>query len=145
MALMEVVRTSGDYGFTATDAKGHSLKIDIPEDQGGNGDGLRPMQLLLAGLGGCSGVDIVSILKKQKQELKNLAIKIDGEREHGKEPSVWARLEIIFEIEGDVEDAKAFRAVDLSMNKYCSVGETLRRAGALFHWKVKVNGREVNG
>ena len=77
---MQLRRTENDYGFTATDSGGNNLSIDIPEEQGGNSKGFRPMQLLLAGLGGCSAVDVVSILKKQKQTIKDFSISIDGER-----------------------------------------------------------------
>lgn len=143
MALMHLHRSHNDYGFTATDSGGHKLTIDIPEQQGGNGEGFRPMQLLLAGLGGCSAVDIVSILKKQKQEIKDFSIDIDGEREPGKEPSIWQNAQIRFHLTGEIDPAKAFRAVELSINKYCSVAETLRRAGAELSWKVWVNGTEV--
>lgn len=143
MALMHLHRTQNDYGFTATDSGGHKLTIDIPAEQGGNGNGFRPMQLLLAGLGGCSAVDIVSILRKQKQEIKDFSIDVDGEREPGKEPSIWQNAQVVFNISGEVDPAKAVRAVELSMNKYCSVAETLRRAGADLTWKVVVNGSEV--
>lgn len=143
MALMEVKLTDPDFGFVATDANDHQLQIDIPVDQGGKGNGFRPMQTVLAALGGCSGVDIVSILKKQRQSLEGLSIKIDGEREKGKEPSVWETVEMVFELTGELDEAKAYRAVELSINKYCSVAETLRRAGATFTWSVKVNGNKV--
>lgn len=143
MPLMQLHRTQGDYGFTATDSGGNKLNIDIPAEQGGNSKGFRPMQLLVAGLGGCSAVDVVSILKKQKQQIADFSIDIDGEREKGKEPSLWEEIQIIFQLSGEVEPAKAHRAVELSMNKYCSVAETLRLAGATIKWKVVVNGVEV--
>ena len=144
MALMQLHRTHNDYGFFAADPGGNTLSIDIPVEQGGDGKGFRPMQLLLAGLGGCSAVDVVSILKKQKQDIKGFSISVDGEREHGKEPSLWTDVQIIFDLTGEIEPAKAFRAVELSMNKYCSVAETLRRAGATLDWKVVVNGSPVD-
>lgn len=140
---MQLQRTHNDYGFTATDAGGNRLDIDIPEQQGGNSSGFRPMQLLLAGLGGCSAVDVVSILNKQKQQITNFSIDIDGDRQKGKEPSLWEEIHITFHLSGEVEPAKALRAVELSMNKYCSVAETLRLAGAQVEWKVVVNGNEV--
>ncbi len=140
---MQLQRTENDYGFTATDSGGNNLSIDIPEEQGGNSKGFRPMQLLLAGLGGCSAVDVVSILKKQKQSIKDFSIEIDGEREKGKEPSLWEEVEITFHLSGEIDGAKAHRAVELSMNKYCSVAETLRKAGAALKWKVVVNGNDV--
>ncbi|HEY5771795.1 MAG TPA: OsmC family peroxiredoxin, partial [Chitinophagaceae bacterium] len=67
MALMHSERTHGDYGMTITDVKGNKMSIDIPEEQGGTGKGLRPMQTVLAALSGCSSADVVSILKKQRQ------------------------------------------------------------------------------
>lgn len=143
MSLMQLHRTQNDYGFTATDSGGNNLSIDIPAEQGGNGKGFRPMQLLLAGLGGCSAVDIVSILKKQKQQIKDFSIHIDGERQKGSEPSLWEEVQITFQLSGEVDPAKAHRAVELSMNKYCSVAATLRLAGAALKWKVVVNGAEV--
>ncbi|HEX5669532.1 MAG TPA: OsmC family protein, partial [Chitinophagaceae bacterium] len=131
--------TNPDYGFTITDAKGHTMKIDIPADQGGHGDGLRPMQTVLAALCGCSAVDVISILKKQRQPLADLLIKVDGERQKGVEPALWDKVHLLFQITGDVEPGKASRAVQLSMEKYCSVAETLRRAGATLTWEVMVN------
>jgi putative redox protein len=144
MPLMQLHRTHNDYGFFAADAGGNTLSIDIPVEQGGDGKGFRPMQLLLAGLGGCSAVDVVSILKKQKQVIKGFSINVDGEREQGKEPSLWTDVNIIFDLSGEIEPAKAYRAVELSMNKYCSVAETLRRAGAALKWTVVVNGTAVD-
>jgi putative redox protein len=143
MPLMHAALTDPDFGFDISDANGHSMRIDIPVDQGGGGTGFRPMQTILAALCGCSGVDIVSILKKQRQDLRGLEILVDGEREKGKEPSLWETLHVTFLISGEVEPGKAWRAADLSINKYCSVAETLRRAGARITWSVRVNGKEV--
>lgn len=140
---MHLQRTSGDFGFTATDSGGNDLSIDIPVEKGGNGNGFRPMQLLLAGLGGCSALDVVSILKKQKQQIEAFAIDVDGEREKDKEPSLWVDVQIVFKLSGDIEPSKAYRAVELSMNKYCSVAATLNKSGATIQWRVEVNGVEV--
>ena len=144
MALITAERTHGDYGMTLTDVKGNTMQIDIPEDQGGTGKGLRPMQTVLAALCGCSSADVVSILKKQRQDLKGLKISVDGEREQGKEPSLWVTVNVIFEMTGELDPAKAYRAADLSINKYCSVAETLRRAGAKITFSVIVNGADAN-
>ena len=139
MALLQAQITEPDYGMTVTDAKGHTIKIDIPADQGGHGNGFRPMQTMLAALCGCSSVDVVSILKKQRQALEDLVIKVDGERQHGVEPALWEKIHLLFQLKGDIDPAKANRAVQLSMEKYCSVAETLRRAGADITWEVMVN------
>src|SRR5512139_1454941 len=100
MALLQAKLTHPDYGFTITDAKGHTMKIDIPADQGGHGDGLRPMQTVLAALCGCSAVDVISILKKQRQPLTDLLIKVDGERQKGVEPALWEKVHLLFQITG---------------------------------------------
>ena len=143
MAIMNAELTNPDYGFTVIDEKNHSMFIDIPVEQGGNAGGLRPMQTLLAALCGCSGVDIVGILKKQRQTYTSLKIFVDGEREKHKQPSLWEYVYIRFEFQGNVEPAKAYRASELSVTKYCSVAETLRRAGATITFRVFVNGKEV--
>ena len=85
MIHVEVIRVSNDYGFEGKDASGHTVRMDSSPESGGHNFGIRPMQMLLMGLGGCSGIDIVSILKKQKQTVKGFRILIDGERETGKE------------------------------------------------------------
>ena len=143
MAILTAQRTAADFEMTITDATGNSMKIDIPVEQGGNGNGMRPMQTVLAALCGCSSVDVVSILKKQKQEITSFSIEVDGEREKGKEPSVWETVHLVFKLEGNIEPNKAVRAVQLSMDKYCSVAETLRRAGATLSYTVFLNGEEV--
>ena len=82
--MLKSDRVSNDYGFEGKDASGHTVKMDSSPESGGHNFGIRPMQMLLMGLGGCSGIDIVSILKKQKQTVEGFRILIDGERETGK-------------------------------------------------------------
>lgn len=141
MALITAIQTHGDYGLTLTDATGNGMQIDIPVDQGGTGKGMRPMQTMLAALIGCSSVDVISILKKQRQEVTSFRMEVDGQREQGKEPSVWQDVDLTFLLEGTVDPGKAYRAAELSINKYCSVAETLRRAGASIQFTVIVNGQ----
>jgi putative redox protein len=136
---IEINRVEGNYGFEAKDEAGHVVKIDSSVENGGQNFGARPMQLLLMGLGGCSGIDIVSILKKQRQKVEGFNIKIEGEREPGVEPSLWKNVNITFELKGEIDAEKARRACELSMDKYCSVAETLRRGGTEITWDVKVN------
>lgn len=138
MINIEINRVNGDYGFEAKDATGHVVRIDTSPETGGQNFGVRPMQMLLMGLGGCSGIDIVSILKKQRQELVDFKTIIEGERESGKEPSLWQDIKLRFELTGKIDPEKADRAVALSMEKYCSVAETLRRAGCNLTWEVVV-------
>lgn len=139
MVKVELERVNGAFGFEAKDSKGHTVKIDTSPETGGTDFGVRPMQLLLMGLGGCSGIDILSILKKQRQNVTGFRMRIEGEREAEKDPSLWKDVSIVFELEGEVELEKAEKACSLSMEKYCSVSETLKRAGAAIKWKVVVN------
>ncbi len=138
MVNIQMTRVDGDYGFEARDANGHVVRLDSNPDHGGKNFGVRPMQLLLMGLGGCSGIDIVSILKKQRQNVTGFDMKIEGEREAGVEPSLWKNVNIVFELKGEVDIDKARKACALSMDKYCSVAETLRKAGCDLNWDVRV-------
>jgi len=136
MVKVELERVNDAFGFEAKDANGHMVKIDTSPDTGGENFGVRPMQLLLMGLGGCSGIDILSILKKQRQTVTGFRMYIEGEREKGTDPSLWQTLNIVFELKGNIDRDKAEKACSLSINKYCSVSETLRKAGADIKWKV---------
>ncbi|HVX28582.1 MAG TPA: OsmC family protein [Parafilimonas sp.] len=138
MYRVELTRVHGDYGFEVKDAYGKSVNIDNSPEHGGDNFGVRPMQMLLMALAGCSGMDVISILKKQRQNVTGYKTIVHGEREAGVEPSVWKFIELEFIIEGQVDEDKAKRAVELSINKYCSVAETLRKAGATIQWSVKV-------
>ena len=139
MIKIELERVEGDFGFEAKDDSGHTVRLDTSPEGGGTNFGVRPMQMLLMGLGGCSGIDIVNILKKQRQTIDGFNMKIEGEREAGKEPSIWKNVTIEFELTGNIDPDKARRACELSMDKYCSVAETLRRAGGELKWEVRVN------
>jgi len=139
MIKVEMERVHGDYGFKGTDAAGHEVLFDSSAEHGGHNFGVRPMQSLLFALGSCSGIDIVSILKKQRQNISSFKIKLEGERENAKPISLWKTINMVFEFSGEVEEEKAKKACALSVEKYCSVSETLRRAGANITWSVQIN------
>jgi putative redox protein len=139
MIEVNLKRVHGDFGFEATDANGHMVRMDSSAETGGENFGVRPMQMLLMGLGGCSAIDIVMILKKQRQEVKDFSINISGEREQGKEATLWKTAKVTFTLTGNIEKEKAERACELSINKYCSVAETLKRSGTNLTWEVVVN------
>jgi putative redox protein len=138
MIQIDINRVEGDYGFEGRDAMGHTVRMDTSPEGGGTNFGVRPMQMLLMGLGGCSGIDIVSILKKQRQTVDSFSMKIEGEREKGKEPSLWENIHIVFELKGNIDPEKAKRACELSVEKYCSVAETMRGGGTKITWEVNV-------
>jgi putative redox protein len=138
MNIIEMERKTGDFGFQAKDENGNILQTDSSIENGGSNYGFRPMQLILAGLGSCSAIDMVSILKKQRQIVGDFKIKIVGERERNKIPSLWKSVEITFELYGTIDTEKAKKAASLSMEKHCSVAETLRRSGTEITWNIKV-------
>jgi len=136
---IELKRLDDAFHFEAVSETGNIASMDVGEDIGGHNKGVRPMQMLVMGLGGCSAVDIVLILKKQKQIIESFEISIDAEREKGKEPSLWETIQLHFKLKGKIDKEKAERAVQLSMDKYCSVAKTLVMAGTAITYKVSVN------
>lgn len=136
---IELKRLDDAFHFEAISETGNVAHMDAGENIGGHNKGVRPMQMLLMGLGGCSAIDIVLILQKQKQQIDDFQISIEGEREAGKEPSLWKEITIHFKLKGRIDLEKAKRAVDLSMEKYCSVSRTLELAGANIRYEVSVN------
>ncbi|HEY2583469.1 MAG TPA: OsmC family protein [Mucilaginibacter sp.] len=139
MPKIELSRVSGDYGFEASDEQDHIVRMDSSPESGGQNFGVRPMQMLLMGLGGCSAIDVLAILKKQRQEVKDYKMIINGGREKGKEPSLWKEITIEFHLYGDIDKDKAVKAAELSIDKYCSVAATLAGAGAEIKWKVFIH------
>jgi putative redox protein len=133
-------RLDADFNFEASNDNGNTISIDASPSIGGNCKGMRPMQLLLAALGGCSAIDIVSILRKQKQEIDFFEIEVNGEREEiPKEGvSLFKTIEVHFILKGNIDVIKAERAIKLSMEKYCSVAKTLEPT-AIINYKVSVN------
>lgn len=139
-----LTRLDDAFHFEARGEGGVSMHFDASPDIGGHGLGVRPMQALLMAVGSCSAIDVLSILKKQRQHVTGCHIEIDGARQQGQEPSLWERVHVIFLLEGEIAPEKAQRAVQLSMEKYCSVSKTLESAGATISWDVRVNGQPVN-
>ncbi len=125
MTKIELSRVSGAFHLEAVNENGNSLHLDASPDIGGTNKGMRPMQLLLAAMGGCSSIDIISILKKQKQELKDIKITVTGEREKDAIPALYTEVHAHFKLYGNLDLDKAQKAVSLSVEKYCSVAKTL--------------------
>lgn len=136
---IELKRLDDAFHFEAISETGNIAMMDAGENIGGHNKGVRPMQMMIMGLGGCSAIDVVLILKKQKQIIEDFQISINAEREKDKEPSLWETIQIHFKLKGKIEKEKAERAVQLSMDKYCSVSKTLEIAGAKISYKVSVN------
>lgn len=115
----------GHAAFEATAGSGGKLIVDGSPDIGGEGKGMRPMELLLSAVASCSAMDVVHILvNKQREPLEGLRIEIEGERASGI-PSPFTRMKLVFVARGNVDEHKLQRAVSLAVEKYCSVSATL--------------------
>lgn len=140
MDKITIKRVDDAFAFEATDSNGNTARMDAAAAIGGHDSGIRPMQVLLMGIGGCGGIDIVAILKKQRQEISSFHMEIEGEREQGKDLALWKYVKVHFFISGPgLEQERAEKACALSLDKYCSVAATLRAAGCSIEWDVTVN------
>jgi putative redox protein len=128
---IQIERLNNAVHLRATNEDGASVEMDGSPAVGGENKGFRPMQMLLAALGGCSTIDIVSILKKQRQSVDDIAITVEGEREPGVEPSLFRNIHVHFTLKGNLDEDKVRKAVDLSMEKYCSVAKTLEQTATI--------------
>ncbi len=134
---VELQRLNNAFHFEAKNENNKTINIDASPTIGGNDNGFRPMELLLAGLGGCSGIDVLHILKKQKIELTDFSIKIEATRKN-EQPAIFETINVVFEAKGEVDEAKLKRAIDLSMEKYCSITRILEKS-ATIEYSYKLN------
>jgi len=118
-----------DAMFLAESGSGHTVVIDGPESEGGRNIGVRPMEMVLMGLGGCTVFDVMMILKKARQPVVDCVARIEAERADGI-PSVFTDIHIHFVVSGDgLKESQVKRAIDLSAEKYCSASIMLERGG----------------
>jgi putative redox protein len=127
MVKIELSRLDNDLNMEAVNEMGNKVVMDGSPVDGGHDKGFRPMQMLLAAMGGCSAVDVVSILRKQRVDLKDIKITITGEREKDQTPSLYTEVHAHFKLYGHIDLEKANKAVALSVGKYCSVAKTLEK------------------
>jgi putative redox protein len=113
------------------------MLLDAKPEVGGEGTGPSPMELVLVSLAGCTAMDVASILKKKRVDLRNLTIKVSGERasEH---PKYFTRMDVQYDLEGKgIREDDVKQAVDLSKDKYCSVAAMLREKSAIsYRWNI---------
>lgn len=124
------VQWSSGIAFKAL-VNGHELTLDLDEESGGQNQGPRPKPLLLSSLGGCTGMDVISILKKMKIEPDYFNVRLEGEvtEEH---PKHFTKIHIIYEFRGkDLPIDKLQKAIDLSQERYCGISYTLKQAVGL--------------
>jgi putative redox protein len=135
---INIKRLNDNFHMEARNEDGNSIQMDSSPEIGGEGKGMRPRQLLLAAVGGCSAIDVILILKKQKQEITDFDVEVDGESEKVEDYSLFRDITLHFKIKGKVDFDKAERAVKLSIDKYCSVSKTLEPT-AKIHYKITIN------
>lgn len=126
-----IQRESGKFHLKSKNEDGLFVETDASEAIGGTNKGVRPMQMVLMALGSCSAIDVITILEKQKQNLDDIRIEIEAEREKDKEPALFTTIHIHFHLYGNIADKKASRAVNLSMDTYCSVAQILKKSAEI--------------
>ncbi len=135
-------RVDDAFHFEAKNEEGNIVHIDGSPSIGGAGEGARPMQLLVMGLGGCSAMDIVLILKKQRQVIDDLKIILEAERHDDRIPATFKSIQITYEFKGELDHKKVKRAVSLGIDKYCSVTKILEDSCEITFESV-INGEPV--
>ncbi len=119
--------------FVATATSGHGVVIDAPVDKGGNNRGSSPMELLLMGVGGCTGIDVLFILEKAKQVVTGLSINVESVREI-EDPKIFTELKVIYHFKGkNLARNQVERAVKMSAEKYCCVSIMLGKTASISH------------
>lgn len=128
-----LVKWQGKKAFEATSSTGHKVLMDASAAVGGEDRGPRPMEMLLMGLGGCSGIDVIMMLEKGQQDVKDCQIEITSERAEGV-PAVYTKIHLHFKVFGkDLNEKRVSRAVGLSAEKYCSVSKMLEKTAEMSH------------
>lgn len=129
MSMQATVKWIDGAAFVGESGSGHSVVMDGPADAGGRNIGIRPMEMLLIGLGGCSAYDVVSILRKSRQQIEHCEARLAAERADGT-PAVFTKIHLHFVVTGKgLKEAQVKRAVELSAEKYCSASIMMERAG----------------
>ena len=127
-----------EVSFSAVTDSGHSVEIDGPPEIGGQEAGVRPMELMLLGIGGCAAVDVVHILRKGRVEIDGCDVQISAERAED-DPCVFTDIHLQFRIAGSaVTEDKLQRAVRLSAERYCSASILMKRAGVRLTYGCEV-------
>lgn len=127
------IRWAGGASFIGRGESGHVVVMDGAPEVGGQNKGSRPMEVVLMGMGGCTGLDVIHILRKQRQDVSDCVADIDAERAPT-DPKVFTRIHVHFKVTGRGLDAKKVaRAIELSATKYCSASIMLGKTAAITH------------
>lgn len=135
---VELNRLNDAVHFEASGSGSVKVHIDGSPEIGGQGLGVRPMELVLTALGSCSSLDLISILKKQRQEITDFSVSVEGER-RDIIPSVFTKIHMNFQLSGNIDPAKAEKAAELAVKKYCSVHDMLAAGGVEITYTIDIN------
>lgn len=121
------------YKFIGTADSGHTVTMDGPPEIGGKNEGLRPMEMVLIGMGGCSATDVVLILRRGRQPIEGCVVELEAERAKT-DPKVFTRIHAHYVVTGrDLNPGKVARAIELSAEKYCSASIMLAKTATITH------------
>ncbi len=122
-----------DVLFIGESGTGHTVVMEGPEEAGGHGTGMRPMELLLLGMGGCTAYDVIEILKKSQQDIRDCVLEVKGERSE-EAPKVYTNIHVHYKITGkNVKANFVERAINMSIEKYCSATIMLAKTATVTH------------
>jgi putative redox protein len=127
------VKWIGEQKFVATSPSGHAMAMDSDRE---SNKAPGPMELVLMALGACTATDVVLVLKKKRQKLESLEVVCSGERAV-EPPTVWTKLEIVYRLRGELDEAAVKHAIELSEEKYCSVSAMLKKT-AKISWRYEI-------
>jgi putative redox protein len=127
---------NGKMKFTGVGQNGKSVLMDAGPDAGGEGTGIRPMEMILLGLAGCTGIDIALVLGKMREPLEAFSMEVEGDR-RDIEPKSFTEIRILYRLQGELRPANVERAIRLSKEKYCSVSDGLK---ATISFAYELNG-----
>lgn len=134
---IELNRVDGDFHFAGIGGDKVAVHIDAAAAIGGTHAGARPMELILMGLGSCSAIDVILILKKSRQVVEDLNIVVEGQREADATPAPFVNIHIKYIFKGQLKPEKIEQAIKLSMEKYCSVTTMLEKSTSIT-WSYEV-------
>ena len=139
--MKAAVQWKEDMTFVGTTDSGFSLQMDADSSSGGTNQGVRPMEMIALGLAGCTGMDVISILRKKRQQVTNFEVRVNAPRS-AEHPKVFTKARITFIVTGtNVDETALLRSIELSMTKYCPVQVMLSQAFPMeLHYEIYEDG-----
>ena len=124
-------RINDAVNFKATNSEGQSILMDGSASLGGINNGVRPMETLLMALAGCSAIDVVMILNKMKQKIDDMKIDVIADVKKVDDYKEYSHVHMLFHLKGEIKEEKLKKAIEMSINKYCSVAKTLEKTSKI--------------